>query len=113
MGLNFVMLFIVLFMLVSVRRIRRIIAKAKTSSRIQSNKFLLNLYIVLFVTELFILLTLQIVSMILGRADKAANIERYCKITLAFDFSYWMLWFNMIARTSITSYMNIKFSTSQ
>ena len=35
---------------------------------------------------------------------------KQCRSIMAFDVCYWFVWFSLIVRTSITSYMNIKFS---
>ena len=33
-----------------------------------------------------------------------------CRVILAFEIVYWIVWGTLIARTMITSYMNVKFS---
>ena len=67
MSYTYVLLFITLILIWSIRSIRKIIAATNKSMKISSNNFLVNIYIFLFVVQLLVTLALQIVS-IMGQS---------------------------------------------
>ena len=109
---NFIEIVIAIVLLVSIQRIRSIISSTKTMSKVESNKFLLNIYIASYIVQILFQVCLQTLSIVLVNYDKN-NYKKQCRILLAFETSQIVKWLSNIACISLTSYMNIKFSKTQ
>ena len=109
---SFVMMFLVSILLLSIRGIKKIIFNEKCNNYLESNSCLLGTYVVCFVTQVVILLFLQITSIMFEQVIKIDDTKKYCLYTIGFTISLWLQWLNITARAILSSYMNARFSKS-
>ena len=63
--------------------------------------------------QLVVVITIQVISFLKKKTNVKDDEKLQCRLDHAFNFFYFIIWLNLIFRTSIICYMNIKFSQSQ
>ena len=109
MSISFVFLYIAIVFLISIVRIRRTLSQVKTAVDVQTNRSLINISLITFLTELIFFFSLFTLSLVL-HLDKDVTKVKECRTNLAFTINLWLTWINDMARSGLTCYMNIKFS---
>ena len=104
LGINIVFFYQTIVFVVSIFKIRSLISEVRTPIQFKPNHCLLILNLITFITEA---LTYG-ASFVFGIL--ANNRQDDCRIQTAFSFFYDLIWLNILARITLTSYMNIKFS---
>ena len=114
MAISMIFLYITTVFLWSLSRIRNFLkSKELDQSSFKTNSRLLNINLMTFSGEWIVF---GILFALAGASRNSKDDEEFstydCRVLLAFDFFYWMLWMTFLIRTIITSYMNVKFSRS-
>ena len=114
MAISMLFLYITTVFLWSLSRIRKFLkSKELDQSSFKTNSRLLNTNLMTFSGEWIVF---GILFALAGASRNSKDDEEFstydCRVLLAFDFFYWMLWMTFLIRTVITSYMNVKFSRS-
>ena len=109
MSLNVVLFAIILVFVFSLLRIRRFIRQINSRNQFKLNHAQMNLNMVVFAG--FFLVNLSVFSLaFFVNSSSSRPTTQFCRVVVAFDVSYWLLWLAFISRSALTSYMNVKFS---
>ena len=74
------------------------------------NYNLMNLNLLSYSYQTLVYATCMTLSFLLNDTKETTVTQYSCRLQIAFDFFYWLVWVSLLTRTSITSYMNVKFS---
>ena len=108
-SINAIFFYIAAIFCISLLKIRRLIKDQKQRKKYRTNTGLLNITFLTFALEGFTYGSVFMLAILKNRATSSEKVA-YCRISLAFDVVYWLLWGVLLTRTMLTSYLNVKFS---
>ena len=106
MSINVVFFFVTAIFMTSLLRIKHQISAIDSKKVLKVNYALMNMNLVTYAGQTCVYATVFALSFF----DTSGETPGSCRVALAFDVFYWFIWVSLLSRTSMTSYMNIKFS---